>query len=107
VLAAFFVISLIIFAVLLAWTSILIPPETNDSKRREIHASGVLCSRRRLASRACRYSGGSTQLWPSTMRRPIEKGVLRIRPLCGRRPFSVWTIIIVVFQLTGKTAGRV
>lgn len=104
--AAFFVLALLIVAilvfsaVLLAWTSILIPPETNDSKQ-ERFKRAVVCTIVGLALLALAAFGLQYVNLPSNYASPLEKAFAGLA-IYVAGPFAAWTILILLPQLMDK-----
>jgi hypothetical protein len=100
VLALLIVAALIFSAVLLAWTSILIPPETNDSKQERFRRA-VVCTivglvLLALAAFGLQY-GRLASDYASSMEKTFAGLSIYVAGL-----FSIWTILILVPQLMDK-----
>ncbi|MEH2529204.1 hypothetical protein V1277_004420 [Bradyrhizobium sp. AZCC 1588] len=98
---AFLIVALLaVFAVLLAWTSILIPPETNDSNSARL-SRAVYCTIIGVALLALAVFGLQYGKLPEGYTQSMEKTFAGLA-ICVAGPFSVWTIAILVPQLLGK-----
>jgi len=104
--AAFFlvtlllIVALIIFAVLLAWTSILIPPETNDSNKERFRRA-VWCAIIGIGLFGVAWFGLQYGRLAPGYQQSLEKTFAGLA-IWVAGLFSLWTLAIVAFQLFGK-----